>query len=541
MILHSIISSKPEALLEMSSTACNIPTNPKRNSSAANLDDNESIVSSRIFDLPSQIFQVIFGGYLLIHEIVRFDRAVCNHVDRNHYLTLLSGMVLTNFRYSTETCAYIDSPLKLAWIYKRELRLIKISFGKNITGDDLCVRYLLYWPLIKELHLGSGPSVTTEVEAKSLVECLTKCISLEVLEFDEQDGTFSDGSFVDAMLTMFERPDFCARLKKIMVMESPLFLNDKTVTAISKHCHNLVEFEFQQCDNNDQTVIAPKVMADFLLKCGANLEKLDFENLHGFSDDDYLRVISYCPRLSTIKLNILSDTVLAEIARCYPDLVDLTLSCVHHEDDDDGSGLVTLFEGCRQLRKLEIANAELSSRSITRAFECCRNLRSVVLYYLPMTAEMLGSLAVNCPHTHLEELVFVGLGVFAYDLLELSSRCNYPNLQKFHCVAGLGGALEISDEFLLEFTKRSPSLRKIHISGGEHVTDTGMQHIARYCRNLEEVYISDARISNVDSLIAIVVNNPKIRRSNFFFASSHSKLTAGNVSKLRAILNSRLY
>lgn len=53
---------------------------------------NQSLQTSRLFDLPQVIFHLIFGHYLKLHELVQFDIAVCNHSDRRKYLLLVENI-----------------------------------------------------------------------------------------------------------------------------------------------------------------------------------------------------------------------------------------------------------------------------------------------------------------------------------------------------------------------------------------------------------------------------------------------------------------
>jgi len=542
----------------------------KRKASFANINEEETLSrlssscsSSRIFDLPPVLFHIIFGSYLSIHNICRFDKALCNHIDRPRYFSLLNGMTISHH-------FYVRSSAELAWIHNRQLRLENVSWGFNINTEDLCTLYPLHWSSIKKWDFSKG---TPSADARSIVACLLQCTSLESLEcdvptsFNNGDAKFKeifDEDYVDTLLSIFDHPEFCAHLRDIYLRISthpPFIPINKAAVAISKHCHNLVRIEF----GNEHT--SSEVIVQFLSKCGATLQEFSFYNCKRYSDSDYKRIIEYCPRLTAIKIHVASDSdaFMSEIGRCYPDLLSLTLYDHDNRDVNDGNlqsqlhmqGLFALFEGCRKLQSLNIVNSfkklseTLSEAVLIRALECCRDLRHFRLLSVPITARVLFTLSTNC--SQLEELSLNGRIITESheNLLYFNEQCNFPNLHSLDC-----GSIEINDRLILEFVQKSPLLRNLDISCSPYITDVGMHHIATHCRNLSRICIRHlSGVSTPDNLIKILINNPNIRKSGFHFfgyASSYSSILVDNpynhlngkqefTTELQALLNSRAY
>ena len=522
----------------------------KRKASFANIEEqassnNKSRSSSRLFDLPPVLFHIIFADYLYVEDMTSFDNAICNHTDRTRYLALLNGMLVS-------LSWHIDTSDELAWIHKRQLRLERVTFGSNIDAEDLCTLYPLHWSSIKQAEFNEEPSA----DISCMVECLLKCTSLEILKlifFDDFDDENTEEEFqkeqVDALLSIFDDSDFCAHLRDISFQANDFIVNDETVVAISKYCHNLVRISF------GDSYIGSDAMIQFVSSCGANLQEFSFLNCKNYSDSDYKRIIEYCPRLTKIRSNVSSGAFMSEIGRCYPDLLTLILFDV--EDDNSQSqskGLIDLFEGCRKLQNLRIASSVsdddslISLSVLIRAFECCRDLRSVSFSLARITARVLGSLALNC--SQVEKLTLFGINVSREDWLQFSVICNFPKLRTLTC-----SYIDICDRFLLEFVRKSTLLQDIDIASCKHVTDPGMSHIATHCRNLRCICLRDLHhVSSPDYLIDILTNNPKIRKPGFSFSLSSystsdslilvnnkpkSKDQVAYTAKLQALLNSR--
>jgi len=510
-------------------------------SSASNMDNlskmNKITLISRLLNLPPVLFHEIISSYLYYFEIVRFDIAICNHADRARYLALLNGMVV-----SSHKC--IRTSNQLSWIYKRQIRYESIEFGDEIDEEELCTLYPMHWPSVKKWDIEWGPAAS----ASSVIECLKRCSSLEVLRFDSQEDIF-DEEFAETILTLFDVPDFCTHLRKI-TLGSFLFYTDEMMKAISKHCHNLVHLDFRDLD----VTIYPEVMMDFLSICGAKLEELDFLCLFGVSDSEYMQVIKYCPRLKTINFASPSSAVMKEIGRSYPELESLTLKFWNEDNDLDEEGLVALFKGCRKIQKLQltisvVTSTTMSEHAFIKIFECCHELRSVSLTRVSVTLSSLASLALHCPQ--LTVLSLSTLAMSKLDLIEFSVKSHFPSLRQLVC-----DNINIGDRFLLEFARKSPLLHMLRLYSCVYVSDVGMYHIATHCRNLSYIYFSNmVGVYSPDYLIEIIVNNPKIHtdpyRSGFHFTGSklinaslifaaHANPTGSRYSaELQAIFDSR--
>jgi len=258
----------------------------------------------------------------------------------------------------------------------------------------------------------------------------------------------------------------------------------------------------------------------FLSNCGANLQEFDFSICRGltlYSDSDYKRIIEFCPRLTAVRSKTPTGALLSEIGRCYPDLLSLHVSFVKDDSmQSESQGLIALFEGCRKLQKLSIFFATLSEAVLIKAFECCHDLRSLRLGAKIKAARGLVSLAVNC--TQLDCLDLSNVIATEEEWLQFSEQSNFRNLRTLRITSS-----DIDDRSVLEFVRKSPLLQELEIHSCECVTDVGLFHIANHCRNLRKLelkYIED--VSSPDNLINILVNNPKIRKSDFNFSSESS-------------------
>ena len=76
------------------------------------------VQSSSLFKLPIPIFHIIFGEYLSLKDVGRFDNAVVNHQIRWNFLRCLFNMVTKNF---------IDM------IYRKH---VNIPYNNNISQLD---------------------------------------------------------------------------------------------------------------------------------------------------------------------------------------------------------------------------------------------------------------------------------------------------------------------------------------------------------------------------------------------------------------------
>ena len=486
----------------MNTNAFNPSFLTKKKASCASIDEEETSFDnklhlSHLFDLPPVLFHIIFGDYLSVQEVSCFDKALCNHVDRARYFSLLNGMIISH--------RYIKTSVELAWIHTRQLRLESVDLGPDVNTEDLCALYPLHWSSIKKWDINNGPSV----DPGSVVECLLKCTSLEVLIFSfNDDEAEQHEDYVDTLLSIFDDSEFCAHLRKISLANSFTSI-DKTVAAISKHCHNLVRVDFDY-----DRYVSSEVMMDLLSTCGATLQEFDFHNCEGYSDNDYTRIIKYCPQLTSISSNITSGVLMSEISRCYPDLLSLNLYSFENNDgsESQSNGLIAIFEECRKLLSLHMCKVTfLSEAALIRAFECCRDLKSASFSTIPMTARVLLSLSTNCPQ--LEELSIHDISATKENLLQFSVQCNFPNLRTLRCAN-----IDIDDRFILEFTRKSPLLRTLEITYSLYVTDVGIYHIATHCRNLTRILLINLpRVSSPEYLISVLINNPKIRESEFIF------------------------
>lgn len=276
---------------------------------------------------------------------------------------------------------------------------------------------------------------------------------------------------------MYDDPEFCSRLRRI----SYDYSNDEIVSAISKHCHNLIHVDISE------------------------------------------------PQ--TMNTNV-----------CYPELLHLDLFSVDHDD----MRLLALFEQLRKVQTLNISFSEMTEFTVAKAFECFRDLRSFIIYGPSITTQSLRGLTINC--LLLEELKLHHVFISQEDSDQFSRQCSFPQLRIFH-----SSDINISDQFILELSQKSPILKELHLyffEDSPSITEAGMCHIASHCRNLSDLNLFGlANVTSPDCLVDILTNNPRIRKSNFNFGLYNTKaplIHANNstdsfdyVAKLQDILDSR--
>lgn len=163
-------------------------------------------ISSAIFNLPRPIFQIIFGEYLNLKDIARFDNAVLNHRDRSFYLNGLSSMIVA--------CeANFCNKFFFRWLFQRRILLSSLSLRHdhndddddedNINIDDLT--YELFPLNVSSMH--TLKLKLSDINIPLLFESLKKCSNLKVLSLQGKP------SYMDAF---FDIPTICHKLETII-------------------------------------------------------------------------------------------------------------------------------------------------------------------------------------------------------------------------------------------------------------------------------------------------------------------------------------
>jgi len=522
--------SVKDSLGSSSDSFASSDNNPTKKQTINIINNNNNSIKSllpRILNLPQSLFHVIFSDFLQINCLVAFDNAVCNHVDRAAYLSLLENMTI-KYIYIFQTVQI------LKWLHQRKLRLEHVKLDRNVTKSHLVTKYPLHWPTLKSWDFTPW-NLKRGVDADTFATCLLKCTSLDTLILDHNDsyngehlvGKKSFLSFdVNKMVRVFDDPIFCSHLRNVCfsgtsrgpffngtsIILSPYY--DVVTTAMSKHCRNLKSIDFGRNE------LTPDVLEQLMRTCGASLEKIIYYHRYDF-------ILKYCPRLTRLPDYVGFNSELIAAGQYCPNLLVMSIGIVQSEDEDevdepdiecDNASAIVAFEGCRNLHTLSIAHCLISDLAITRATECCKGLRNVCLSYMDeVTVHTLEVLAMNCPQ--LQFLQLSNLSISKQDFQSFSTRgYSFPNLMTF-----VSYNLDVCDRFILELVRTSPLLVILSFKDSPHITDVGMSYIAIHCRHLEAIHLENLpSVSHPDYLIEILVNNPRIKKSGFLFENSHS-------------------
>lgn len=471
-------------------------------------NDSKQILTTSIFDLHQVVFHKIFIDYLNFTDLVNFDNAICNHIDRVKYFSLLEGMIYKN----------IKSPRNISnqfqWIHSRKLGCETAYINDILKANDVLELYPPYWPSIKTI-IFSG---VTAGGGNDALKCLLKCSYLKELTLDH---SFSDNdisrAYMSTVIQAFDHADFCKHLRKVHLGQN--FSIGEALVGMSKYCRNLVQIRF-----------APKNvrvadMMPFFIACGSTLEVLTYDR---YSRDlffglrlEFGHFLKYCPNLKKVPIFAYNTDLIAAGQYC-PHLLEVVIETPRSSleiNTCNNDGLISLFTGCHKVEYLNINYLKnLNDSTMIKVFQNSPNLKILYLSSLSITIKSLQSLAENCPL--LRELSLSGLNLFPGVLPRFLYHWNFPNLVILKCnMPGL------CDESILELVKGSPNLKSISLTCVNNlVTNTGMSHIAIHCHNLE--YLSlDLSVDELEApgvtdpqcLIDILLSNPRIKKSGFEF------------------------
>lgn len=457
---------------------------------------------ARIFDIPQYVFHIIFGEYLTFRDILKFDDAVCNYLDRIIYLYCLKDTILKN---QTPTYPLLNRHV-LFWIHKRRVGLQKIQMTPA-TNHNLIETFCPWiWPHITTLIINDFPPIGPPEDVDVLVGRLLKCTSLEHLTFildgDPKTAYLKSTYSVEKFMLVFENERFCSQLRHLHLKSTrSISLTERAGESIAKYCIHLQYINFESIQLSDSN------MTQLLMNCGSNIVRFHYN----FRFDNLLR---YCPKLTMLPRTVYFNNELIAAGQHCPNLVNLLIGRImtpvnnSFGDADtrvcNDTGALAVFQGCRKLVNIKIAHCQISDIGVTRAAECC-NLRVVILSDLPnITLKSLVSLSKNCPE--LDELKLTNLDFSAVDLNELSEQCIFPQLIHFSSTE-----VNVGDSFVLALAKNSPRLMMFSLHSMPNITDVGMHHIATHCRNLTNLWLFNlAGFTRPDNLVNILINNPRL-------------------------------
>lgn len=233
-------------------------------------------LSSAIFNLPRPIFHIIFGEYLSLKDIARFDNAVLNHRDRNFLLNDLSNMVF-------KSGANFNNVYFFRWLFQRRILLSSLTLSDNGTGNSLKNVTFELFPLnvsgIQNLRLN-----ISNASIPSLFESLKKCSNLKVLNLT------SESSYVNEL---FDIRTFCYTLVTVIIDNCAA---DALLSKLVAFCPNLSNI----CFNSGSTYTEVK-FKEFLTHKGSDLKLL---MLYGSNISVQVArcIATNCPQLNSLRV-----------------------------------------------------------------------------------------------------------------------------------------------------------------------------------------------------------------------------------------------
>lgn len=452
-----------------------------------------TLTSYPILNLPQPIFHVIFGDYLKLDDIARFDNAVLNHQDRILYLDFILNMVVKSRNNNISQPYYF-----LRWLHKRRILLSSVYFDfedgpiKNTTFVEFPLN-VTYIETVNLLHLHlCGPHL-------ALVESLKKCTMLKRLYLKSE---------YPEMEVLFDIPTFCCKLESISLSR---LATDNVLLKIARFCPDLHSISFHKSGER----IDESNLIEFLRQRGAGLTTINLGGIRYWSEDVAMSITKNCPNLERLTgLIEITDKELKEFGKLCPMLKNFSLM---NDTSWTDTGLSALAEGCRYLKELNIHSDEdngtdicavgITDASILKLTESCQYLEKLSLIYLPsLTDESMYAIARNCKF-----LKSISLEHLTVSSEGLKIFCASPSLRglesiDFSFVKGL------TDDCILELVKNIfNSLYILSISSCVNVSDISMSYVATYCIKLQDLVLSNLPyILDQRHIVDILERNPDL-------------------------------
>lgn len=431
---------------------------------------------SSLFTLPRSLFHIIFGEYLKLKEVARFDNTVLNHDQRYWFLRNLSGM--------TSQSRGADRFL-LRWLFQRHIKLTSLVSTCSFWRVD-ALAFELFPPDLSALAILDIYSLLIkddEACVQTLTASLKQCKTLRSIRID---ANFAG---------LFECPAFYSNLEEIVLKGLTCA---ELVQKIAVGCPNLQRVSFN-CESSCEASLI-----ELILKRGDKLTFIDF----GATSKNIARYIARrCPLLTHLEgIFDISDDELEVFGACCPRLTQLG---VKRCDQWTDVGLTALAKGCPLLVCFNLDRLRgarnISDNSIVHISESCTQLERLFLENLPkLTDKSLLAIGQNCKH--LKELCLCNL---RFSCEHLTAFCALPNLKGLRDI--YLEVLTIDDDTILELVRNThETLRSLNIKSCD-VTDVAMYHIAQHCRMLYDMELHNLPFVSHPKYIADILNrNPNL-------------------------------
>lgn len=440
---------------------------------------------SPLFQLPRPIFHIIFGEYLSLKNVARFDNVVLNRRDRMQYLSNLSNMVTRSFD------GRVRSKFLLRWLFQRQIILSSLNLRCRDHDDRLKFKDSMFeiFPLnvsaLESLILNNDPD--PDLWKDHLLPSLRQCTKLKRFEISVESSD------------LFTIPNFYSGLERIHIRH---YLTYDILSTIATGCLRLREISLGVCVRRSNSCLNDFI--NFLTLRGSGLKRIELTCYdREFEDIINLQVAKNCPGLEFVSIVCgMNDLMLTQLGSFCPLLKEVHIYDLPSCTD---IGLIALAEGCRHLRALIIKNSsgylcDITDQSIIKLSESCRLLESLRLQSLELTDESLSTIGRNCKH--LKQLYLNDLDVSETGLTTL---CASPNMKRLTKIE-LTDMYNFTDTALLELVKNSHlSLNSLSLQTCPEISDAGMLHISKYCKKLQEFNLSNNPSVTLPNYIADII------------------------------------
>lgn len=231
-----------------------------------------------------------------------------------------------------------------------------------------------------------------------------------------------------------------------------------------------------------------KMFHSFYTPMTTPLRSLDVSGSKDISDHGLASVARLCRNLQVLNISSctgITDVGLREIALHCPHLDTLNISSCH---SIEGGGLVAVAESCPKLRKLDVSHCRKLQRwAISKICYKCKNIEEVNVSHL-LT---IGDEEIRVLTESSRRLVWFdakeAVNLSDNTLMHIAGNCpdiDYIDISRTQMIS------KISDVGLLALGEKSKSLRVLHLSGCDNITDVGISWVAQGCVTLEEVDLS---------------------------------------------------
>jgi hypothetical protein len=460
----------------------------------------EHVQMSLISGLPDEYVHALLLSWLNVKAIGRLDSAVCNKIERLHFLNVVGGdkFVLGQTYVRSdweEDLTPVDIDMFTAWFMRRKIAVAEIIVTKAIVHKrDVVATYV-------KRH---GHHVRSVIVQRHLV-----------LNYDQREAIINN---------------LCAHCPNVLMLKCDVYLSCKTQSTIAASWSNLTDLtihgysEFAAISERCESLVEGSLHR-FFRCCSPVLQRISTDVTLGYLV--YVAIASRCPLLRELGApsDTIDDAALAILAGGCPlinilDLDDnsmvtdagiasiarngaLTELSVRNCENLTDEAFMTVAECCPLLEFLWAGNTSLSDPALVAIGQHSHNLLMLDSTATSVTHVGLAAVAAGCPLLEglsVEDCEMTGQAVEAIArgcprlrwlraqqtglpptaVLSLAECC--PLLRN----VDLGHNGQVGDEEIIVLVRGCPALMFVNVSGTS-VTAQGLRAIRAFCSDLQEI------------------------------------------------------